>query len=66
LTQPFEQHWAFEVQALPEPLQAPPLIGWHVPVPAVPHLPLQHCVLLVQVTPSLVQALAWQVPFAPQ
>ena len=57
-----EQHTAFEAQALPWPLHAPPLIDWHVPA----HLPLQHCVFDAHAVVSPRHAVAWQILFAPQ
>jgi hypothetical protein len=53
-----EQHWLLLVHALPEPRHVLVLIFWQVPVPVVPHLPLQHATLLVQFTPSLRHAAA--------
>jgi hypothetical protein len=49
-----EQHWAPLVHELPSPRHAPPLRLWHVPVPVVPHLPLQHCASLEHDAPSFV------------
>jgi hypothetical protein len=53
-----EQHEAPASHPLPDSPHAPPLMLWQVPVPVVPHLPLQHDALLVQVALSFRHAVA--------
>ena len=57
-----EQHWVPSVQVSPEDLHVPLLIAWHVPA----HLPVQHSAFAPHVTPSDLQAVAWQSWLTPQ
>jgi hypothetical protein len=60
-----EQQLALLEHVPPDSVHPPPTF-WQVPVPEAPHLPLQHCALLVHATPSSVHAVAEHAPFAPQ